>query len=97
MKTTPITEIKALLSEYIRKVKSGQSFTITDRGLPVAMLVPVEAPINSYEHMMDLVNSDLVQLPVVPLNKIFLLEPDITDKNERSLDILLEDREENRT
>ena len=93
MKTTPITEIKALLSEYIRKVKAGQSFTITDRGLPVAKLVPVTPIANNYDDIMDLVNADLVRLPEMNLDKSFLIEPEIKDASGRALEILLEDRE----
>ena len=41
MKTTGIAELKAHLSRYLEQVKSGQEVVITERGLPVAKLVPL--------------------------------------------------------
>ena len=37
-------DAKNRLSELIRQVQRGQRFTITNRGEPVAQLVPIEAP-----------------------------------------------------
>lgn len=39
--TVGIREMKRSLSHYLRKVKMGKSITITDRGVPVARLTPV--------------------------------------------------------
>ena len=36
-----IRELKARLSEYLRKVKAGQTVVITERGKPVGQIVPV--------------------------------------------------------
>ena len=36
-----LTEIKNKLSEYFRAVQNGSSFEITVRGIPVAMLTPI--------------------------------------------------------
>ncbi|MDO9536600.1 MAG: type II toxin-antitoxin system prevent-host-death family antitoxin [Bacillota bacterium] len=36
-----IKEVKRSLSRYIRKVKMGETITITERGVPVARLSPV--------------------------------------------------------
>lgn len=35
-------EAKTRLPEYLRKVREGRRFTITQRGVPVAQLVPVD-------------------------------------------------------
>lgn len=35
-------EAKTRLPEYLRKVRAGRRFTITQRGVPVAELVPVD-------------------------------------------------------
>lgn len=37
-----IREVKNGLSRYLRRVKTGETITITERGVPVARLVPVE-------------------------------------------------------
>ncbi|MGH8938454.1 MAG: type II toxin-antitoxin system Phd/YefM family antitoxin [Actinomycetes bacterium] len=36
-----IRELKARLSEYIGRVAAGETFTVTDRGEPRALLVPL--------------------------------------------------------
>jgi len=36
-----IRELKAKLSEYIRRVQEGESIEITDHGMPVAHIVPL--------------------------------------------------------
>lgn len=40
--TYSIYEAKAKLSEILRRVKNHRSVTITDRGVPVARVVPIE-------------------------------------------------------
>jgi prevent-host-death family protein len=41
MKTAPVSQLKARLSEYLDQVKAGAEVLITDRGKTVARLVPV--------------------------------------------------------
>jgi prevent-host-death family protein len=43
MKSVDIAELKSRLSEYLREVKRGHSFTVMDRSTPVATVVPYEA------------------------------------------------------
>ena len=38
-----IREVKARLSEYVSRVAAGETITVTDRGQPRAMLVPIES------------------------------------------------------
>ena len=52
MQTTSITELKNSLSAYLRNVKAGEEVLITDRGRPIARLVPV-SPSDSIEERMD--------------------------------------------
>ncbi len=37
-----IRELKSRLSHYLRLVRQGESVVITDRGVPVSRLVPIE-------------------------------------------------------
>ena len=37
-----IADLKAHLSEHIRKVRSGRTLTIVDRHMPVAQIIPFE-------------------------------------------------------
>jgi len=41
MRTTAISHLKAKLSEHIASVKRGEEVLITERGKPVARIVPV--------------------------------------------------------
>lgn len=37
-------ELKNSLSRYLRRVKAGESIVVTDRGVPVARIVPAGIP-----------------------------------------------------
>ena len=41
MESAGIAQLKARLSEYLARVKAGEEVLVTDRGRPVARLVPV--------------------------------------------------------
>jgi len=41
MSTASISEAKAKLSALLERVKAGETVTITDRGVPVAQIVPL--------------------------------------------------------
>ena len=40
MATTGVRELKARLSEYLRRASAGERVTITDRGVPIALIGP---------------------------------------------------------
>lgn len=44
MTTAGVAELKARLSEYLARARAGEEVLVTDRGRPVARLVPVEGP-----------------------------------------------------
>ena len=87
--TVGIRELKARLSSYIRQAKSGTSVVITDRGEPVARLVPMG---RSLEHRMDdLVEAGLVNWSGKNLSRI---APVASTRGQQTVaDLLLEDRE----
>lgn len=41
MQTAAVSELKASTSEYLAKVKSGEEILITDRGTPIAKIIPL--------------------------------------------------------
>jgi prevent-host-death family protein len=41
-RTTNVVQLKARLSEYLRLVKAGNEVVITERGVPVARVVPLD-------------------------------------------------------
>ena len=40
-----IRELKGRLSEYLRRVRAGETVVVTDRGQPVGRIVPVAQPL----------------------------------------------------
>lgn len=42
-RTANVAQLKARLSEYLRQVKTGEEVVITERGVPVARLAPLDA------------------------------------------------------
>lgn len=43
MRSVKIAELKAKLSEHLRYVRRGHALTVTDRGTPVARILPIDA------------------------------------------------------
>ena len=43
MESVGVADLKARLSEYLMRVKTGEEVLVTDRGRPVARLIPVSA------------------------------------------------------
>ena len=41
-RSASVVEVKSRLSEYLRLVKAGHEIVITERGLPVARVVPLD-------------------------------------------------------
>ncbi|HEX9668633.1 MAG TPA: type II toxin-antitoxin system prevent-host-death family antitoxin, partial [Thermoanaerobaculia bacterium] len=41
MRTAGVAELKAKLSEHLDRVKRGEEVLITERGQPIAKLVPI--------------------------------------------------------
>lgn len=60
MKTAGITELKANLSSYLKKVKAGQEVVITERGLPVARLVPLEGEVKHSARIQRLMKEGVI-------------------------------------
>lgn len=42
MKSAAVSELKALLSKYLSNVKAGEEVVVTDRGKPIAKIVPIK-------------------------------------------------------
>ncbi len=46
-----IRELRQNLSVYLRRVQAGEALEVTDRGRPVAMLVPLRKPSTAMERL----------------------------------------------
>jgi prevent-host-death family protein len=61
-KTAAVAELKAQLSRYLSRVKSGEEILVTERGAPVARLVPVRSAVEGDTDLRDLERRGLVRV-----------------------------------
>jgi len=93
MKTAAVSELKARLSEYLNRVKSGEEVLITDRGNPVARLLPISRRRAVRETMATMEKRGLIRLGSGKLPKDFWKMPKAGDSEGLVLRALLEERE----
>lgn len=96
MKTAAVSKLKASLSEYLLNVKAGEEVIITDRGKPVAKMVPLKREEGKIPaHLLTLEKAGLArigrELPVSFWNM-----PRPKDKKGLALTSLLKERKEGR-
>lgn len=95
MRTTAIAKLKAGLSGYIESVKAGEQVVVTDRGRPVALIVPIDPNVSEDERRAELVARGLVRPGRGPI-PAELIEgsavPGLTA--DRALQAVAEDRED---
>jgi prevent-host-death family protein len=96
MKTAPVSELKARLSEYLNQVKAGMEVLITDRGKPVARLVPISRSKNLKESLVSMEKQGLIKLGSGKLSKDFWRMDRPDDPQGLVLKALLEEREAGR-
>ena len=97
MKTAAVSELKALLSKYLLQVKAGEEVVITDRGKPIAKIVPItRADTEISAHLLNLERAGLARIGSNTLPKGFWAMPRPKDSNRRALQGLLREREEGR-
>lgn len=63
MTTVSVSEAKNTLSALLRRVRGGATITITDRGTPVARLVPPPSTAGIPPKFIELAERGLVTLP----------------------------------
>ena len=97
MKSAAVAELKASLSKYLARVKAGEEILITDRGKPVAKIVPLRRDASSFPgDLLDLERAGLIRLGTGRLPKGFWKLPRPKDPHGLTLKALLEEREEGR-
>ena len=96
MKTAAVSELKARLSEYLNQVKAGMEVLITDRGKPVARLVPLSRSKDLKESLVRMEKEGLIRIGSGKLPRNFwrMHRPD--DSNGMVLKALLDEREAGR-
>lgn len=93
MKTESISGAKNRLSALIKRVQRGDSIVITDRGVPVARLVPVQLGPGVPDRMVALAQQGLARLPTQVPDADWLDQPRPRPTPGPSVvDLLLEER-----
>lgn len=92
-----VAELKARLSRYLERVKGGQEILVTDRGQPIAKLVPIAAEAVRGSRRERLIREELL-LPGRGKVRASLLRPPpgAADRGRAVLEALLEERREGR-
>jgi len=95
MKSAGVAELKAHLSRYLALVKEGEEVTVTERGRPIARLVPLGAEAGHEARLQRLARAGLVKLPTTRLSaEEFLRRPRVRDPEGLALKALLAERED---
>lgn len=82
-------ELKGRLSEYLRRVKAGQTIIVTERGKVIGQIIPVKPSLE--ERMKATVTAGVVEWNE---QKLKTYKPVAVNKGERQLsDLVVEDRE----
>ena len=97
MKSATVSRLKATLSEYLAQVKAGQEVIITERGKPVAKIVPITHEEGTFPpHLIELARAGMVRLGSGKLPRGFWKLPRPKDPKGLALQALLEERAEGR-
>src|SRR2546430_17156920 len=97
MKSAAVAKLKATLSEYLARVKAGEEVIVTERGKPIAKIVPIgrgEAEVPA--HLLELARAGLVRLGSGKLPKGFWKMPRPADPTGAGVKAVLEERESGR-
>lgn len=97
MVKTSVSRAKNQFSALIKQVQSGESVIITDRGVPVAELVPARMGIGVPPRVVGLAQDGLARLPEIAPDAAWLtLRRPVPASGASSSDILLEERRSGR-
>lgn len=97
MKTTPVSELKATLSEQLARVKAGEEVVVTERGRPIAKIVPLSGEtIGLSAHMSELARNGLIRLGTGKISKDIWKLPRPNNREGRGVQALIDEREQGR-
>jgi len=82
-------ELKSKLSEYLRRVKAGETITVTEHGRPIGQIIPIKPTLEERSQVMVAAGQgEWNGLKLPPY------QPKATNKGKRQLsDLVVEDRE----
>ena len=96
MPTAAVSDLMARLSEYLKSVKGGAEILITDRGKPVARLVPVSRAKIARDALVQMEKQGLIKIGSGKLPKDFWSMPRPEDPGESVLRALMDERKTGR-
>ena len=97
MTSTSVSHLKSSLSKYLRIIRNGEEVIITNRGKPVAKIVPIDREKwNIPSHLSALESRGAVRLGTGKIPEGFWNIPRLQDKKNKALSALLNDRAESR-
>jgi prevent-host-death family protein len=96
MQQTSVSELKARLSGYLKRVKAGEEVIVTERGKAIARVVPFTRSGPSPAEFEEMVRAGIIRPPRRKLPPDFWDRPLVPDPEGLMLKYLLEEREEGR-
>ena len=97
MQTAAVSELKASTSEYLAKVKSGEEILITDRGTPIAKIIPLRRTEDALTaRMMQLERTGMIKRGSGVITEEFWTASRPQDRRGGALAALLAEREDGR-
>ena len=71
MESAAVVRLKSQLSRYLRRVKAGEEVVVTEHGVPIARLVPIDRKAAGLEGLRDLERQGSIRLGTGRLPKDF--------------------------
>ncbi|MBI2838543.1 MAG: type II toxin-antitoxin system prevent-host-death family antitoxin [Acidobacteria bacterium] len=96
MRSAAVAELKASLSHYLAKVRAGEEVLVTDRGTPIARIVPVPRSGKVAEHLRKMEKEGLIVIGRGGLPKGFWSHRRPSDAKGSVLAALIQERREGR-
>lgn len=82
-------ELKSRLSEYMRRVKAGQTIIVTERGKAIGQIIPIKASLE--ERLRAMVEAGLAEWNG---QKVKPYRPKVVNRGDRQIsDLVVEDRD----
>jgi len=94
VETAGVAQLKARLSDYLKRVKAGEEVIVTERGKAIARMVPVTRSGPTPAEYEEMVRAGIIRPAKKRLGPEFLEAARASDPKGAVLKALLKDREE---
>ena len=97
MRSASVSKLKASLSEHLARVKAGEEVIVTERGKPIAKIVPFGRDQSEFPaHLLEMARAGLIRLGSGKLPKGFWKMPRPAVPDGAGVKAVLEERESER-